>query len=268
MSSQVGAGVVTITSLNNDRVRRVQALQRSARRRSREGLMVAEGLRLVREVVAASHPVTEVFYTADFALDERGAKLLAPLDERSSLCEVTPEVMQALADTETPQGIVVVLPMPEIPYADRSGLTLILDAMRDPGNLGTILRAAWAAGVRRVLLPPGNVDPTNPKVVRGGMGAHFHLPIRRPHWEDVADLVAGEEVWLAEAGEGTRYDEVDWTGAVALIVGGEARGAGPEAQALASKRRVYIPMAPGVESLNAAMAATVLLFEGAKQRGL
>jgi TrmH family RNA methyltransferase len=258
-----------ITSLNNDRVRRVQALLRSTRRRSREGLMVAEGLRLVEELLRSGLPVTRVYYTPDFTTDVRGAALIAAFREREGVVwEVTPEVLTALSATETPQGVVAVLPVPEIPAADRQGVNLVLDGMRDPGNVGTILRAAWASGVRQVLLPPGNVDFTNPKVVRAGMGAHFYLPLRRPSWEALAERVAGDDVWLAEAGEGTRYDRVDWRGAVTLIVGGEAEGAGPQARALAAGRHVTIPMAPGVESLNAAMATSVLLFEAARQRGL
>lgn len=174
--------------------------------------------------------------------------------------------MALMSDTETPQGILAVLPIPDLPDDAASGLTLLPDRIRDPGNLGTMLRTAWAAGVRRVLIPPGCVDPTNPKVVRAGMGAHFHLPLRRPSWDEIEAMTAGDRVWLAEAGMGTPYDEVDWRGAVTLIIGGEARGAGARAHRLAAGRHVYIPMAPGVESLNAAMATAVLLFEARRQR--
>lgn len=264
---KVHQAVVKITSLQNERVRRVLALRRSTRQRLREGLFIAEGLRLVQELAQSGLPVAQCFWTAEFAAESEGRALIAALE---SVCpaqfEVSPEVMATLSDTETPQGILAVLPLPALP--PRAGdLCLIPDRVRDPGNLGTLLRTAWATGVTQVWLPPGTVEFTNPKVVRAGMGAHFHIPLTQATWADIQRAVAGSRVWLAEAGEGTPYDAVDWRGATTLIVGGEAEGAGPEARALAGQQgRVYIPMAPGVDSLNAAMAATVLLFEAARQR--
>ena len=258
-----------IVSLKSERVRRVQTLERSTRRRYHEGLFVAEGLRLVQETLAAGLPIHEVFYTAAFAENEAGSALVAACVERSSACwEVSAEVMQALADTETPQGILIVLPIPDLPCDAAAPLTLIPDSIRDPGNLGTMLRTAWAVGVSQVLLPPGTVDFTNPKVVRAGMGAHFYVPIRRATWEDIRAGLHGAAVWLAEAGPGTPYDAIDWRGRVALVVGGEAEGASPEGRALAAGRHVTIPMAGGVDSLNAAMAAVIVLFEAARQRGV
>jgi TrmH family RNA methyltransferase len=229
--------------------------------------MVIEGLRLVREAAAAPCEITWGFYTPEFIADARGQALIDRMRAHDvALWRVTDEVMAALSDTETPQGIVAVLPMPALPIPEGPGLSLLADGIRDPGNLGTMLRTAWAAGVRRVLLPPGNVDVTNPKVVRAGMGAHFALPIRTLSWDAVPAAVAGETLWLAEVAGGFPYDEVDWTGLVTLIIGGEAHGAGPRARALAKGRHVYISMAPGVESLNAAMATAILLFEARRQR--
>jgi TrmH family RNA methyltransferase len=118
--------------------------------------------------------------------------------------------------------------------------------------------------VGQVLLTPGTVDATNPKVVRGAMGAHFRLAVEAMDWPAAAERVGGRAVWLADAEGGIAYNVVDWTLPSALIVGGEAAGAGEEAAALATGR-VSIPMAGGAESLNAAMAATVLVFEAARQ---
>jgi len=256
-----------ITSLNNDRVRRAQALLRSARRRSREGLVVVEGLRLLREAMLARCAIQELFFTANFRDDSRGMALFEDLEPLcASVWEVSPQILAALSDTETPQGITAVLPVPTPDERFPDGLTLVLDQIRDPGNLGTILRSAWAAGVRRVLLPPGTVDPLNPKVVRSGMGAHFHLPIYHMMWDEAVKVLGDGPVWLAEASGSTAYDAVAWSDAVALIVGGEAAGAGEEGRALASGHHVAIPMASGVESLNAAVAASILLFEAARQR--
>jgi TrmH family RNA methyltransferase len=176
---------------------------------------------------------------------------------------VSEAVLAACADTRTPQGVLAVVPFMQL--QPRPGLILILDGLRDPGNLGTILRSAEAAGVGQVILAPGTVDPHNPKVVRGGMGAHLRLPVVSLPWPAIAESVAGRAIWLADAAADVAYDAVDWTRPSALLVGGEATGAGEQACALATGR-VSIPMAEGTESLNAAMAATVILFEAARQQ--
>ncbi len=254
-----------ITSRRNARVRQVRALQHSSRHRGKDGLMVAEGLRLLQELARSGLPVEEVFYTADFAADPAGRALLKALvGPARSLWEVSSEVMAAISDTQTPQGVLAVLPTPDFSGRDR-GFTLIVDEVRDPGNLGTMLRTAWAAGCGHVLLPPGTVDPTNPKVVRAGMGAHFFLPVQRISWDEIRDVLADADVWLAEVTAGVPYDRVAWHKPVALVVGSEAEGAGSEARSLAAGHYVHIPMATGVESLNAAVAAGILLFAIARQ---
>ena len=164
------------------------------------------------------------------------------------------------------QGVIAVIPIPRPAPPPDPGLVLVLDQVRDPGNLGTILRSAAAAGVDLVLLSPGCVDPWNPKVLRAGMGAHFRLPVvEAESWDAIGERLAGLAVWLADAHGGTPYDRVDWTAPSALIVGGETTGLSREAESL-GRGRVAIPMARDVESLNAAMAATILLFEAARQR--
>ncbi len=227
--------------------------------------MVAEGTRLVQEALASQLPIEEAFFTANFAAEPEGREILATFEKRQIRHAQAPEdLMLAMSDTDTPQGILVVLPTPEIPPGPPEFI-LAPDNIRDPGNLGTMLRTAWATNVSQVLLPPGNVDVTNPKVVRAGMGAHFYVPIRAVTWDDLRAMIAPAQVWLAEMREGVPYSEADWRGNIALIIGGEAAGAGPEARALA-QRHVTIPMAPGVDSLNAAIAAAILMFEVARQQ--
>jgi TrmH family RNA methyltransferase len=141
---------------------------------------------------------------------------------------------------------------------------LILDALGDPGNLGTILRTAAAAGVEVVLLAPGCVDPYNDKALRAGMGAHFRVPVIPQSWDKIAATCDGLAVYLAAMDGDLAYDAADWSSAWALIVGSEAHGASEQAAELAHQR-VYIPMAAETESLNAASAAAVILFEAARQ---
>jgi len=248
------------------KVKYVRALQGRRRVRQRERRFVFEGVRLVEEAVRAGVPPAFVLYTEALEADERGGRLLEMLRGMDVPCYVVSEpVMRACSDTVTPQGIVAVLPIPDLPRPEHPTFTLILDHVRDPGNLGTILRAALAAGVEQVLLAPGTVDASNPKVVRAAMGAHLHLPVAFLRWEAIAEAVAGCDVWLAVAGGETVYTAVDWTRPVALIVGGEATGAGERARAL-TQGQVYIPMAAGVESLNTAVATAVILFEVVRQR--
>ncbi|MBN1660626.1 MAG: RNA methyltransferase [Anaerolineae bacterium] len=252
-----------ITSVQNDRVKYVRSLARR-RVRERERRFVVEGTRLIDEVTRAGIEPALLLYTEAWGESDAGHDLLArPPSPSDGAWPVSDEVLAACAHTETPQGVLAVVPVPRIP--PRPGLLLVIDGVRDPGNLGTILRSAEAAGTGQVLLAPGTVDLYNPKVVRGAMGAHFRLPAEAAGWDEIAVRAASRAVWLADAAGDVAYDQVDWTAPSALIVGGEAEGAGGEAAALAGGR-VYIPMAGGTESLNAAMAATVILFEAARQR--
>ena len=256
-----------ITSTANDSVKYVRKLQNQKRVRHDDQRLVLEGVRLVEEVVRASLVPTLVFYTETLADEGRGKALLVTLRALGAPCTVvSASVMAHCSDTVTPQGILAVIPFPEPPPPYPATFVLIADRLRDPGNLGTLLRTALAAGVERVLLAPGTVDFSNPKVVRSAMGAHLWLPIHDADWDAIAEAVAGCQVWLAAAGGAIRYTEVDWTRPVALVVGSEAHGAGDRARSLAHGR-VSIPIRPVVESLNAAVAATVILFEVVRQRG-
>ena len=166
-----------ITSLSNEKVKVVRRLQaqKAARRRARR--LVLEGVRLVEEAVRAGIAPETVLYTEGFASESRAIALLGALAALDAPCDVVSEpVMKSCADTVTPQGILAVLPFPDPVPPTPLTFVLIADRIRDPGNLGTLLRTALAAGVEQVLLAPGTVDFSNPKVVRSAMGAHLHLP--------------------------------------------------------------------------------------------
>ena len=254
-----------ITSLSNDKVKLVRALARR-RVRWRERCFILEGARLLGEVVRlAAHP-RFVLHTEETRQNVKVAPLLDALIERGVPCHpVSEDVMAACTDTVTPSGLLAVAPFPEVPAPARSTWTLVVDSVRTPGNLGAILRTAAAAGVDQVLLSPGTVDLYNPKVVRGGAGAHFCLAILPLSWREIETRLQGLDVWLAAARGDLAHTQLDGKRPLALIVGGEARGASPSALALATGR-VTISMARGVESLNVAVAAGVLLFEIARQR--
>lgn len=250
-----------ITSLQNERVKLTRQLQEKARLRRSERKIVLEGTRLVGDALAMKQKPMFAFYepnTVDYGL-------LARLqDANTTLFEVSHEVLQHISDTEKPQGMVAVfhLPQPALPQVPQR--VLILDAVREPGNMGTILRTAGAAGVQVVILAPDCVDPYNPKVLRSGMGAHFRVPIIEASWKDIRQYCTDLKRYLA-AGDGKlSYADVNWKEAWALVIGNEAHGVGDEAASFQAER-VSIPMA-NAESLNAAVATGVILFEAQRQR--
>ena len=252
-----------ITSVNNDQIRRVHALQQSTRRRVKENLMVVEGYRLVSELLTSGLPVEALFCTSVFMATPHYAEIEPYIS--CDTWEVSESAFNRMGDTESPQGILALCQIPQIAVAtQKPTLYLVVDQVRDPGNLGTMLRTAWASGVTAVFLLPGTIDPTNPKVIRAGMGAHFHTPIKKMDWHTLQAETCHAPMWVADATEGLPYDDVHWQDDAVLIIGGEARGAGHQSRRIAAP--VHIPMQSNTESLNAAVACAVILFEVLRQR--
>jgi RNA methyltransferase, TrmH family len=256
-----------ITSTDNQRIKAARKLNQR-RQRETSGQLLLEGVRLISDALYSGIQPEIVFYAPDLSAENQAATaLLHQLQQRGVDCiACTAEVFATLTETVTPQGLVAVVPLPQLPLSLPATFTLILDQVRDPGNAGTLLRTAEAAGVAFAIFAPGTVDPFNDKVLRAGMGAHFHLPIRTcPRWEEVQELLGcDQQLYLADAHATLTYDQVEWRAPVALIVGGEAEGASPVARSLAHP--IAIPMHGNVESLNAAVAGAVILFEAARQR--
>lgn len=254
-----------ITSARNPKIQWVRRLQSQPRLRRDEGLFVVEGVRLAEEALRAGWPCRLVLHS--LGLGERGQALVTEYASQGTAVEAVSEgVLASASDTETPQGILAVIERQEIPLPTSLDFVLVADALRDPGNLGALLRAAAAAGAQALVVTPGTVDPFSPKVVRAAMGAHFRLPILSLDWPAMRALLKpGLRVYLADPHGGLAYTACDLKIPLALVVGGEAAGAGGEARALADGR-LHIPMAGAVESLNAAVAGAVLLFEVARQR--
>jgi RNA methyltransferase, TrmH family len=253
-----------LTSITNRRVKWVRSLQTRRRVRWSEQFFVVEGLRQAREALACGQSARLVFYSDQ--LPPEGKLLVDQFTQAGAEIEkVSREVMEVSSTTESPPGLLVVQPFPELSMPDPLSSVLILDHIADPGNLGTILRSARASGAQAVFVTEGCVDIYNPKVVRAGMGAHFHTPVQRLSSGQAETRLAGLSLWLAEADEGSAYYDVNWQEPSGLIIGSEAHGVGAELASLATGK-VRIPMPGQAESLNAAMAATVLLFEIVRQR--
>lgn len=260
--------VLVITSAANEKVKFARSLARKKERVVAQQFLV-EGARLVSEAQrAGAQPALVFFERAAFQNDARLRSLIAAWEkERREVYEVNAQVLRALSDTETPQGIAAVFPLPTPPSPPpHPPLTLILDRVRDPGNVGTILRTAWAANVAFVLLAPETADAFNPKVVRAAMGAHFHLPIAHASWNEIAAQLKNiPRVYLSDAASEMSYMRADWSAPCALIVGGEAEGASDDARNIATAT-ISIAMPGSAESLNAAVAAGILLFEAVRPR--
>jgi RNA methyltransferase, TrmH family len=271
-----------ITSTSNQHISRLHSLHTPKGREAEQAWLI-EGPHLLDAAFEAGILPQLIVYDPDrVRIDERaGQQLPTHLQVAQArgvpVYEATPAAIARASDTRTPPGIVAAVGVadvaPETVRARRRGrfrpLLLVLDAIGDPGNLGTILRSALAADVDEVLLAPGCADPLAPKVVRAGSGAHFHLPIRASlDWAAVKQLLSGapavQQILVAETGSRRSYDTIDLTRRTALVIGNEAHGVSAPAHALMTEA-ISIPMWNKVESLNAAVATSVILFEAARQ---
>jgi len=280
-----------ITSPANPRISKIKDLH-TARGRKKSGFFLIEGPNLLEALFDAHVLPSEVYYQPAYL--QRTAKGKALLDRLLHLpgladeqrVEVSERVIEAISDTVTSQGIVGILPLAAFQEdkirarrtqhisatqgVQRPAL-LILDDIADPGNMGTILRTALASDVDVVLLTSNCVDCYSPKVVRAAAGTHLLLPIVSDmSWEVIGKRIqvhcqGSARVLLAEANSPTLYYEQDLTHPFVLIIGNEAHGPSPEAHMLATTS-ITIPLANGVESLNAAMAAGIVLYEAVRQR--
>jgi TrmH family RNA methyltransferase len=258
--------------LSNPRAERVSAVRALAKRsvRSRTGRFVVEGPQGVREAVRhAPERVVDVYATLA-AADRYAADILEPARAAGRFVhEVSEEVLAAMADADTPQGVIAVVtdtaPAFEDVLAAGPRLLVFLTHVRDPGNLGTVIRAADAAGADAVLVSASSVDVTSPKVVRSTAGSLFHLPIVRalPIEASLARLREHGIRTLAADGHGTDLlPDVDLRGPHAWVMGNEAWGL-PEDLRAACDAVVRVPIYGRAESLNLAMAATVCLYASA-----
>jgi RNA methyltransferase, TrmH family len=256
------AAQVLITSAANPLLKLMRSLSRRKSRQTERAFLV-EGRRLVEEAARDGHirhllvrdDVPQVWVEAQ-GIDSRRIR------------RVRADVFDDASEVEHAQGIAAICDLPEpgdLDLAHPDAFVLMLDRIRDPGNLGTALRSAAAAGVTTVLTSRGSVDPFSPKVVRAGMGAHFRLTLDYASPVVLASISGtGRDIVHADASAAVSYTEFSWREAVALVVGGETESLSPEMAAIVT-RTVAIPMRAGIDSLNAGVAASVLLFEVQRQ---
>lgn len=222
-------------------------------------LFVAEGLRLCEEVPPAQ--IEFGFYTREFLSDERARLLVGRL---KNLEEVPASTMEKLSDTQTPQGILLVVRQrfSTLEEVTEKKIIAVLDGVQDPGNVGTILRTAAAFDCGVILLD-GSAEIFNPKVVRSSMGAIFHLPIVKLSCEEFLNLRGAEILAAAVDNSAEIYYRHDFSGKVAIVFGSEANGISEKILNVA--RKIFIPMSGHAESLNVATSAAIVLSEAVRQ---
>ena len=237
--------------------------------RERDRLFVAEGVRAAEELLRSSLRVVGALVAPQLSDAPRGAALADQLVARGvDVANVDPREFQSAAETESPQGVLVIAEAPErslgalsLPPVSR---LLILDAVQDPGNVGTIVRAAAALGVAATIALPGTVDLWNAKVVRSAMGALFSHPALHAGWQETEAFLRANQVvlWTADmAGEPLdAVSRADRPARLAIALGNEGGGLSSVVRAAAA-RRVSIPISGGVESLNVAVATGIFLYE-------
>lgn len=250
-----------IRSRQNPIYKQVRSLLRRDRRHQERAFLV-EGPRFIED--AQNFGGTPRM----FIISETEAGEMETLPEPRHLVRVfNDELFASVSDTVNSQGVIAVFPFPDLsPDPDAVPFIVVADGIQDPGNLGTLVRSAAAAGATSVITLPGTTDPWSPKTVRAAAAAHFVVPIVEVGQGRLADhLPPGATVLGASANASHSYDQVDLRGPLGLVIGAEGRGlSSHSADAIAE--HVSIPLANGVESLNAGVAGSILLFEAARQR--
>ncbi len=267
-----------ISSTSNNQVKNIISLQKKARERRAQRLFVVEGIRALYEVPA--HLLKAVYVSEDFAagpdyqaFSETMTSLLGSFEPEL----VAASVFKTMCDTVTPQGVLALVAMPEFSFEDALGQSdkkpclVILESLQDPGNMGTIVRTAEGAGVTGIIMNTGTVDIYSPKVVRSTMGSIFRVPhIIVP---DLLPVVAslkqdhGLSIYAAHLKGQAYYDAFDYTSACGFMIGNEGNGL-TEELAQAATDYLRIPMEGRLESLNASVAASILMYEAHRQRRL
>ena len=258
-----------ISSLQNTFVKQASSLKQK-KYRDREGVFIAEGVRIIEDIVSVGGAIRVCFYDAE-AVTPRMKELIGSLADDVRVLAVTSAVYRKITTTEEPQGVLAIVEQKEWSLDDiKEGMVhlAVLDRVQDPGNIGTIIRTAEAAGWDGILVLSGSADIYAPKVVRSTMGTMLHLPVVRGLSEE--DLIIFVEkrnirLYATSVVESKTYDACDFTQSAAVVFGNEGAGVSDTLLARADER-MHIPLFGRVESLNVAAAAAVICFEGARQR--
>lgn len=253
-----------ITSRQNSLIKHIVRLLDSARERRKSAEFILEGIHLAQACRDAGWPVSQLLVAESALRHPEIARLLGAWTDFPPIVLVDALFAQ-IFDIQPSVGIALLLPLPEQRAGGTSDFMLLLDDVQDPGNVGTIMRTAVAAGVEQIFLSPGCADVWSPKVLRAAMGAHFLVDISAD--VDLAELIRSRsnKFLVTDLTATQSLYQLDLRGPVAMIFGNEGAGVRAELRALASEK-IIIPMPGRIESLNVAAAAAICLFECVRQR--
>lgn len=257
-----------ISSTSNQQIKNIQNLMKKAKERKKQNVFIVEGPKMCFE---APHKLLKAVYVSEsFYKENRYAKELNSVEVVTEV--VSDQVFKTISDTQTPQGIMAIVQMPEYKLEDvinkEQPHILILESIQDPGNLGTMIRTGEGAGISGIIMNKTTVDIFNPKTVRATMGSLYRVPFFIA--EDLTEAIAklkenGIRLYAAHLKGKMSYDKPDYTNPCGFLIGNEGNGLSDEIADLADNY-IKIPMTGKVESLNAAISATLLMYECSRQR--
>lgn len=260
-----------ITSTSNQQMKNLSALMKKSKERREQGVFVVEGTKMVAE--APLEWLKTVYVSETYEKASEHAQFIQDLKHQGIVIEIVADnVFKAVSDTQTPQGILAVVSMPvysleELLQGDKTHL-LILESIQDPGNLGTMVRTGEGAGVSGIIMNKTTVDLFNPKTIRSTMGSIYRVPFYvTDNLEETLELLKKEGInlYAAHLKGKASYDEMDYTAPTGFLIGNEGNGLSDTIADMASAY-IKIPMEGQVESLNAAISATLLMYEANRQR--
>ncbi|MFH1496101.1 MAG: RNA methyltransferase [Pseudomonadota bacterium] len=263
MRGGLAGSVPVIVSRDNALFKSLRKLAQNRRERKKTGQALLDGEHLIA-AYAEQVGLPHMLIVSDSGQSRVEIRSLLEKLPFVPLTLMSDSLFQEIAPVESPTGILAQIAIPQLPVVEKIHFAVFLEALQDPGNLGSILRSAAAAGAEVAYLSTGCADAWSPRVLRGGMGAHFHLPIREGvELLEAAEKFAGNVVVMSLQAEADLYD-LDLAGPVAFVIGNEGAGVSPALQQAATQQ-VRIPMPGAMESLNAAAAAAICFFERVRQ---
>ena len=263
--------MIEITSMKNPMIKEIKSLYRK-KERIKSRTFIIEGIKIIEEAIENSYPIKEIVYTDKLLTSKDGPEFFETIKNIKDLIYVSENVFKEISDTENPQGVLAIA---RFSFSDLDKLKekespslIFLDRLQDPGNMGTIIRSADAFNIDGIIITDGSVDPYNPKVVRATMGSIFRLPIY--YIEDSLRGLNilkdhGIKVYSTSLEESLPIYEVDYNNGFILVIGNESTGVSDEIYSLSDKL-IRIPMPGKAESLNAGVAASIVMYEAMKQR--
>lgn len=264
--------ILEITSSKNKIIKEIKGLHKRKSRWDRQ-LFIVEGIKIVEEAIFNEIDLKYIVYTEKLLDSEEGLRFFESIQDKKNLIKTTDGILKEIADTENPQGVIGLVSFKKrsIDHIFESGHSffLYLDEVQDPGNMGTIIRSGDAFNLDGIIVGKGSVDPYNPKVVRSTMGSIFRVPLYFPQ-EDLGFLKLAKEKGIkliTTSLEGDQLDQLDFSGKFLIIIGNEAKGVKKEIVNL-SDISSKIPMPGEAESLNAGVAASIMMYEAMKARNL